>query len=46
MQFILGGISGTWFELPDDGAIAPKYVGVLVNYTIMFIMCAIGWFNR
>jgi hypothetical protein len=46
MYFILGGISGTSCELPDDGAIAPKCVGVLVNYTIMFIKCAIGWFNK
>jgi hypothetical protein len=44
IHYILAGFWRTEGELPVDGAIEPKHVGVLINCTITRMMCAFGWF--
>lgn len=29
-----------------DCTVAPKYVGVLINYILVYVMCVFGWFNK
>jgi hypothetical protein len=38
--YILAGFN-TWFELPEYGSKAPKHTGVLLNCTILCVMCAV-----
>ena len=35
IQYILAAFVKTWCELSEDGAVAPKHVGVLINCTIV-----------
>jgi hypothetical protein len=45
-QFILAGYYRNWCELAGVWAIAPKYVGELINNTTVHTVCAFGWFSE
>jgi hypothetical protein len=34
------------YELPEDGTDMPKCVGVVKDYTDMFVICAFVWFYK
>jgi hypothetical protein len=30
----------------QDGTVVPKHIGMMKNYTIIYVVCAFSWFSK